>query len=212
MAEVTPNKPKAAAKTAPKTAKPTTKKPATASSGSGNGARVTPMAPADVAGQPAGNTTEAKTRFNAALEEARAGAAALKAEGVERAKAYGEQARGKSESFLTEAKAYGEQARGKAGELAVDGKGRLAEAISAFGRAIFDTAPTVDERLGAKYGDYARSASRTLQETSAKLDAKSVDEISEDAREFVRKSPGLAVGIAAVGGFLIARLFRGSND
>lgn len=176
--------------------------------------RTKPAAPKAVAAKPApkANTAEAKSRFNAALEEAKAGAAALRSEAGERAVAYRNQARAQSEDWVAEAKAYGEQAKGKAGELAVDGKGKLSEAIAALGRAIFDTAPTVDDKLGAKYGDYARNASRSLQETSAKLDAKSVEEIGEDAREFVRKSPGLAVGIAAVGGFLLARLFRGSND
>ena len=158
------------------------------------------------------NTAEAKGRFNAALQEAKAGAAALRSEAADRAAAYRNQARTQSEDWVAEAKAYGETARGKAGELATDGKGKLAEAISALGRAVFDTAPTVDDKLGAKYGDYARSASRSLQDASARLEQKSVEEIGEDAREFVRKSPGLAVGIAAVGGFLLARLFRSSND
>lgn len=166
----------------------------------------------DMTADTSGNTAEAKSRFNAALEEAKAGAAALRTEAGDRASAYKNKARAQSDDLLAEAKAYGTQAKGKAGELAVDGKGKLAEAIAALGRAVFDTAPTVDDKLGAKYGDYARSASRSLQETSAKLDAKSVDELSEDAKEFVRKSPGLAVGIAAVGGFMLARLFRGSND
>jgi ElaB/YqjD/DUF883 family membrane-anchored ribosome-binding protein len=71
-----------------------------------------------------------------------------------------------------------------------------------------DTATQIDEKVGEQYGDYARKASRGLQEASAKLEAKSVEEIGEDAREFVRKSPGTAVGIAAVLGFLVARLFR----
>ena len=155
---------------------------------------------------------EAKSRFNAALEEAKAGAAALRSEAGERAAAYRNQARSQSEDWVAEAKTYGVQAKDKAGELAVDGKGKIAEALLALGRAVFDTAPTVDDKLGAKYGDYARTASRSLTEASAKLDAKSVDELGEDAREFVRKSPGLAIGIAAVGGFLLARLFRGSND
>jgi len=162
--------------------------------------------------EPASNTAEAKSRFNAALEEAKAGAAALKTEAGERAAAYRNQAKSQSEDWVAEAKNYGVQAKGKAGELATDGKGKVAEALLALGRAVFDTAPTVDEKLGAKYGDYARSASRSLQEASAKLDAKSVDELGEDAREMVRKSPGLAIGIAAVGGFLLARMFRGSND
>jgi ElaB/YqjD/DUF883 family membrane-anchored ribosome-binding protein len=47
-----------------------------------------------------------------------------------------------------------------------------------------------------------------LQETAAKLDNKSVEELGEDARQFVRKSPGTAVGLAALAGFFFARLFR----
>ncbi len=183
------------------------RKPAAASpgaTGSATGTGSTPRA--------AGNTAEAKGRFNAALQEAKAGAAALRSEATDRAAAYRNQARTQSEDWVSEAKAYGEQAKGKAGELATDGKGRLAEALAALGRAVFDTAPTVDEKLGARYGDYARSASRSLQDASTSLDTKSVEELGEDARQLVRKSPGLAVGIAAVGGFLLARLFRGSND
>ena len=37
-------------------------------------------------------------------------------------------------------------------------------------------------------------------------------ELADDAKEFVRNSPGLAVGLAAAAGFLLARVFRGSND
>ena len=182
-------------------------KPAAATAG-GTGAASTPEAPAITAS----NTAEAKGRFNAALQEAKAGAAALRSEAAERASAYRNQARAQSDDWVAEARTYGEQAKGKAGELAADGKSKLAEALSALGRAVFDTAPTVDDKLGAKYGDYARSASRSLQDASTRLDTKSVEELGEDARELVRKSPGLAVGIAAVGGFLLARLFRGSND
>ena len=75
-----------------------------------------------------------------------------------------------------------------------------------------DNAATIDEKFGSQYGDYARKASRSLHEASAKIDNKSVEEIGEDAREFVRKSPGLAVGLAAVAGFLIARALRGNRD
>jgi ElaB/YqjD/DUF883 family membrane-anchored ribosome-binding protein len=181
-----------------------------ASGGTGNASAAT--AAAAKPALTASHTAEAKGRFNAALQEAKAGAAALRSEAADRAAAYRSQARAQSEDWVSEAKTYGEQAKGKASELAVDGKGKVAEAIAALSRAVLDTAPTVDDKLGAKYGDYARSASRSLQDASARLEQKSVEELGEDAREFVRKSPGLAVGIAAVGGFLLARLFRGSND
>jgi ElaB/YqjD/DUF883 family membrane-anchored ribosome-binding protein len=147
------------------------------------------------------HTAEAKSRFNAALDEAKAGAAELAAEAKERGASYRETAKARSENWTGEAKA-------KAGELAAEGKTRASDALSQFGKFVGENAGTIDEKLGAKYGDYARSASRNLQETATKLDNKSVDEIGEDAREFVRKSPGLAVGLAAVAGFMLARLFR----
>lgn len=152
--------------------------------------------------------TEAKQRFGKALEEARAGAAALGEEARQRAGTYGNQARARGEDWVDEAKAYGREAKVKGKELAIEGKAKASDALAHLGKAVGDNAGQIDERFGQQYGDYARSASRSLQETAAKIDAKSVDEIGEDAREFVRKSPGLALGLAAVAGYMIARLFR----
>lgn len=153
--------------------------------------------------------SEAKSRFNAAVSEAKAGAAALKAEATERAGVYREQAGKKGQDWVAEAKAYGEDAKVKGRDLATHGKGKVSEGLTALGQAVSDSAHVVDEKLGAKYGDYARTASRSLQDAAVKLDAKSVDDLSEDARAFVRKSPGTAVGIAAAFGFLLSRLFTG---
>ena len=153
--------------------------------------------------------SEAKTRFSAAVTEARAGASALKAEATERAGVYREQAGKRGEDLMTDAKAYGEEAKIKGRDLAAQGKGKVSEGLTALGQAVADSAHVVDEKLGAKYGDYARTASRSLQDTAIRIDQKSVDELGEDARSFVRKSPGAAVGIAAVIGFLLSRLFSG---
>lgn len=150
---------------------------------------------------PVSHTGEAKSRFNAALDEAKAGAAALKAEAGDRAGAYRAKATEKSDDLVGDAKI-------KAGEMAVDGKGKASDALSGMSKYVAENAAVIDEKLGAKYGDYARSASRSLQESAVKLDNKSVDELSEDARRMVRQSPGMAVGIAAVAGFMISRLFR----
>ncbi|MGV2496256.1 hypothetical protein [Pelagerythrobacter aerophilus] len=179
-----------------------------------------PAAPATAtaAAAPAGagtttdHRTEAKSRFNSALEEAKAGAAALKAEAADRAVAYRDQAKGRSEDWVEEAKTYGRQAKGKSKELATEGKAKASEALSSLSRMVSENATAIDEKFGAQYGDYARKASRSLEEASVKLDSKSVDDLSEDAREMVRKSPGLAVGLAAVAGFMLARMFRGSRD
>ncbi len=154
---------------------------------------------------------EAKSRFNAALEEAKAGAAALRTEAENRISSVSGQAKGKGNDFVAEAKTYGNQALGKAGELAVEGKQAATDAIASLGKVVGDTAPQIDEKLGEQYGDYARKAARTLQETSAKLEAKSVEELGEDARTAIRKSPATAVGIAAIVGFFLARMLGGSK-
>lgn len=161
---------------------------------------------------PVDNRAEAKSKFTSALEEAKAGVAALGREAHTQADTLKEKAMNKQANWQTEAKAYGEQAKAKVGELAHDGKAKTSEALTALGKAVTDNATVIDDKLGEKYGDYARSAGRSIQETAAKLDAKSVDELGEEAREFVRKSPGLAVGLAAVAGFMVARMFKGSKD
>lgn len=213
MADTTPSKP-AAKKTLAKSAKGATTKasgpakaPARKTGATKRGEDAAPAAAATTTS----NTAVAKSRFNAALEEAKAGAAALRAEAGTRVGAYGEQAKGKGTDLVAEAKVYGEQALGKAGELAVEGKKVTSDAIASLGKVVGDSAAQIDEKLGEQYGDYARKASRTLQETSAKLDSKSVEELGEDARAMVRKSPGVAVGIAAVVGFFLARLIGGKR-
>ena len=178
-------------------ATPTAKTPKRTNSRKTPTAKKAPATPALTAS----NTARAKSRFNAALEEAKAGAAALGDEALARAGTYREQARTKGDDYAVQAKT-------KAGELAREGKNRATDALAGLGRVVAENAPTLDDKLGTRYGDYARSAARGLQETAAKPDNKSVEEIGEDAREFVRKSPGAAVGLAALAGFMFARLFR----
>lgn len=146
-------------------------------------------------------TSEAKSRFNAALDEAKAGAAALGDEAKARADKAREEALARGEDWSADAKV-------KAGELAVEGKAKASEAMTGLSKVIDDNAATIDEKLGAKYGDYARNASQSLAENARKLEEKSLDELAEGSREAIRKSPAKAVGLAALVGFLFARLFR----
>lgn len=187
------------AETAAKTTKPR-KTPAKSSATNASG-----NAGANAGGQGGSLTStkraEAKSRFNAALEEARAGAALLGAEARERVGSYGSQARTRGGDWAGDA-------RTKAGELARDGKTKASEALTGLSRMVDENAATIDDNLGAKYGDYARSASQKLADTAQRLDQKSVEELGQDAREFVRKSPGAAVGLAALAGFMLARLLR----
>lgn len=151
--------------------------------------------------QPASpHTEEAKSRFNAALEEAKAGATALKEEAVTRASTYRDQALDTGEHWSTEA-------RTKASDLAVEGKAKASGALLGLSKLVDENAAKIDENLGPKYGDYARSASQSLRETADTLERKSVEELGDDARTFVREKPAAAVGLAALVGFVVSRIF-----
>lgn len=101
-----------------------------------------------------------------------------------------------------------DQAAGKARDLLGQGMERSAEAIANVGKLVGDTASGLDDRLGADYGDYARSAAQTLENTANRLASKNPDELIDDTREFIRKSPGIALAGAAIVGFALARLVK----
>ncbi len=105
-----------------------------------------------------------------------------------------------------------EQLTGQASEkvqgLVGQGLERSSEALANVSRMIGDTAAGIDERLGAEYGDYARRAADAIENAASNLAAKQPDELIDDARNFVRKSPGVALAGAAVIGFALTRLIK----
>jgi len=104
------------------------------------------------------------------------------------------------------------QATGKARTYIVDGKAKAGGALDEFSRLMQDAAGSVDDSLGAQYGDYARSAARAIGGFSDQIKAKDIDELLEDLRNFARKSPAVAVGTAAAIGFVLARLVKSGID
>jgi len=104
------------------------------------------------------------------------------------------------------------QAAEKARGLVGQGLERGSEALANVSKLIGDTASGLDERLGTEYGDYARKAASTIEETANRIAAKDADELIEDTREFVRKSPGVALAGAAVLGFALVRLVKSGLD
>ncbi|MEO6256547.1 MAG: hypothetical protein ABIO69_07045 [Sphingomicrobium sp.] len=100
------------------------------------------------------------------------------------------------------------QAADKARGLVSQGLERSAEALGNVGRLVGDTADGLDERLGADYGDYARRAASAIDDAATSLAGKDADELIDDTREFVRKSPGVALAGAAIVGFALARLIK----
>ena len=157
------------------------------------------------------HAAEAMSKFGQALDDAKAGVGELGKEAQDRANAYREQLDERSKAWRDEAYVYGDKAKSKANDLADQGKAKASEALTGLSGLIAETAPVIDEKIGAKYGNYARTMADHVQQTASSLEAKSVDELGEDAKAFVRKSPGVALGMAAVAGFMISRLFRGQK-
>ena len=101
-----------------------------------------------------------------------------------------------------------ERARG----FADDGKGRVTGLLDNVSEVITDAAKSVDERLGEDYGEYAHRAATAVADFAGRIRDKSVDDIYDDTRDFVRKSPVIAIGIAAVAGFALIRVIKTGLD
>jgi ElaB/YqjD/DUF883 family membrane-anchored ribosome-binding protein len=100
------------------------------------------------------------------------------------------------------------QATDRARDLAQAGKDRATSALDNLVQTVEDAASEIDEKLGAQYGDYARRAAQGIGSFSESIRDKDIDDLFNDARELVRKSPAIAVGTAAALGFVVARLAR----
>jgi len=107
---------------------------------------------------------------------------------------------------------YTGQASDKIRQFADTGKEKATDALGQFSQLLTDAAAQVDEKLGAQYGDYARQAAGAVNGFSDQIRNKDVDALVEDARGYIRKSPAVAVGIAAALGFVVARLVQSGID
>ena len=85
------------------------------------------------------------------------------------------------------------------------GKERAGSALDQLSQLLTDAADQVDEKVGAQYGEYARSAAGQVSGLAESIRGKDVEELLEDARGFVRQSPAAAIGVAAALGFRFRR-------
>ena len=104
------------------------------------------------------------------------------------------------------------QAADKTRGFVGQGLERSSEALANVSKMVGETATGLDERLGAEYGDYARKAATAIDDVANSLASKDPDELIEDTRNFVRKSPGVALAGAAIVGFALARLVKSGFD
>ena len=116
------------------------------------------------------------------------------------------------EKVKTSGNKLADQAAGKTRGLVGQGLERSSEALASVSKLVGETAAGIDERLGQEYGDYARKAASAIEDAANKLASKDADELIDDTRTFVRKSPGVALAGAAVLGFALVRLVKSGLD
>lgn len=104
------------------------------------------------------------------------------------------------------------QATDRARGLADDGKAKATGLLDSVSEVIDEAAQSIDRRFGGDYGEYAHKASGAVSGLADKLRDRTVDDLIDDTRDFVRKSPGIAIGIAAVAGFMLVRLIKTGLD
>ena len=107
---------------------------------------------------------------------------------------------------------FANDAGDKAKAAAEEGKTRAGGALDDLANMLRDAAGSVDDKVGEQYGQYARSAADAVTNFSQSLQSKQVDELIDDARNFVKKSPAVAIGTAAAIGFVLARLVKAGLD
>jgi hypothetical protein len=101
-----------------------------------------------------------------------------------------------------------DEAASRARGLVGQGLERGSSTLTNVAGLIEDTVQQIEEKLGPQYGEYARTASQTINGYATSLQNKDPDELVDDARELIRKSPGVALAGAAVVGFGLVRLFK----
>lgn len=113
-----------------------------------------------------------------------------------------------ADKFKSQFSSFKSQATDKARDYAGQGVEKATGALDEAARFLEDTARTVEEKLGPQYGRYGFSAAESVSGFAEQLRGKEVDELVEDVRGFVRKSPAVAIGAAVGLGFVLARLAK----
>lgn len=123
---------------------------------------------------------------------------------------------GASDKLVSQVREQAASLRGQATDklrgFADDGKSRATGLLEELAGVIDDAARSIDERLGREYGDYAHRASSAVSGFTDRVRDKSVDDLVDDTRDLVRKSPAVAIAAAAVVGFALMRVVRTGLD
>lgn len=97
---------------------------------------------------------------------------------------------------------------GEAKDLAAKAASRLGGALSGVGKAVADNAAHAGDKLGDAYAQVARGVASSIHETAAQLDSGDLEGLGTAIKKFIRKNPGLTLGVAALAGYLAYRRLK----
>lgn len=182
---------------------PKTRKASATKSGTGKAApKSTTKSAATAKAKTTASTVKKAAARTAGVAASAAGAAATAA--------------GKTISESVDWRAQADQIKNQAADMArsaaATAKDSTGSAMQNLARLINETADTVDSKLGPAYGDYTRSAASAVANAAKSLDDADIDQLLDEARAFVKKSPAVAIGAAAVAGFVLMRLAKGGGS
>lgn len=101
-----------------------------------------------------------------------------------------------------------DEGKNRAKGLVSQGLQQGSSTLTNISSLVEDTVQQIEERLGPQYGEYARKASQALNGYANTLQNKDPEELVDDTRELIRKSPAVALTGAAVLGFGLVRLLK----
>ena len=92
-------------------------------------------------------------------------------------------------------------AAGRARSAAEEGKAKASETVSNLAKSTRDAAEQFRGTQAEPLVGYMTSAADSVEKFASTLDQKQVDDLLDDFKTMVRKSPAIAIGAAAAVGF-----------
>jgi len=131
------------------------------------------------------------------------------------------EARRAAGDVAAEAKTLAKDAQAKVAELADDAtqqarsfaeanKSRIAEQAAAFSGALGKAAEELEQSDQRTMARYARDVAHGIDDVSAALRERGVDELMQMAQDFARRQPAAFIGAAALAGFAAGRFAKAS--
>lgn len=100
----------------------------------------------------------------------------------------------------------------KATEYAGTGKDQIVTKLVGVADVLESVAGSAEQSYGPQAGDYVRQAAGRLSSFAEDLRGRSVEELFDDSRTAIQNNVGVAVGTAALIGFVAARIAKGGFE